>query len=503
MTNHSPAQSPDPQHPAIQDPDSQHYDVVLLGAGSAGEWVAREVAGAGRSVALIEQHLVGGECPYLACMPSKALLASLGRHRAVSQQVPGDSGPDSSGPDSRGPGDGPAWQQAVMHRDDVAEHQDDSDSVDELTDAGVTVLRGHGRVTGPGRLVVTAGDGTEQLLSWDDLVLGTGSTPVMPPLDGLDTVPTWTSDQALTSPERPCRLLVLGGGPIGCELAQVYAGFGVAVVLVEAADRLLAKEAPVIGQTMARVLTEDGVDVRTGVSAESFSPDGGAARVRLSDGDSVTVDRVLVAVGRRPAVDDAGLQTLGLDTDSAVETDDHGRVRGAVGVWAAGDVTGVAPFTHMANYQARVVTANLLGGDRTIDARAIPRGVYTEPPVLCVGLTPEAARQAGVRLLVEGMDVGDTARAAAAGGTGRVELYADADAGVLVGAAAIGTRADEWMAEMVLAIRARVPLAVLADTVHAFPTYAEALQPPLQALAQAATSAAARAATRRPSQDAG
>lgn len=455
-----------------------HYDVILLGGGSAAEVVGPAVAKGGLSVALVEQHLVGGECPYLACMPSKALLAGATARRGA-RNLAAEHGATV---DPRLDDDAAAWREAIAHRDRIAAHLDDSGTAGRLEQEGVTIVRGHGRVTGPGAMTVDGPDGAVEL-TFTDLVLDTGSDAVMPPIEGLDTVPTWTSDQALTSPDLPSSLLVMGGGPIGCELSQVYASYGVRVVLVEAADRLLSREPAFVGERLADVLRAEGVDVRTGVTVERVAQDGDGAAVTLSDGEQVRTDRVLVCVGRTPSVATSGLETLGLGTEDALEVDDHGRVQGVEHVWAAGDVTGVAPFTHMANYQGRVVAANLLGGDRAVDTRAIPRGVYTEPPVLCVGLTPEQATEQGLTVRAQGLDVSDTARAYAAGGEGRVELYADTEAGVLVGAAAIGPQADAWMAEMVLAIRARVPLAVLADTVHAFPTYGEVLEPPLRALA--------------------
>jgi pyruvate/2-oxoglutarate dehydrogenase complex dihydrolipoamide dehydrogenase (E3) component len=425
------------------------FDVVVLGCGSGGEVLAPALAEEGRRVAVVEQRLLGGECPYLACMPSKALLHDASEHTG--------------------------WAAAVRRRDEVAAHRDDSAVARRFGELGITVLRGHGVITGPG--TVTVG-GTE--VRWTDLVINTGSVPIVPPIDGLDTVPTWTSDEALSSAELPRRLTVLGGGPVGCELAQVYARFGSTVTLVEALDRLLAAEPEFAGAALAAALRTDGVDVRTGLSLDLVR-DG---TLRLADGSELATDRVLLAIGRRPAVREIGLEVLGLATDAALPTDAGGRVCGTEHVWAVGDVTGIAPLTHTANYQARIAAEALLGRPVAADYRAIPRAVYTSPAVYSVGLTPEKARSQGIDVAVESNDVANTARASAEGVTeGRIELYADLARGVLVGAAGVGVGADSWLAEATLAIAAEVPLRCYAQVVHAFPTWGEVLEPPLRRLA--------------------
>jgi pyruvate/2-oxoglutarate dehydrogenase complex dihydrolipoamide dehydrogenase (E3) component len=457
----------------------ERFDVVVLGAGSAGESVSTALAEAGRRVALVETLRVGGECPYVACMPSKSVLRSA-QARDEARRLPELAGaavaPTLDDDDL-------AYRRAVERRDEIARHRDDAGAADSVEQAGVVLVRGRGRVVREGVVDVAGRE-----LGWTDLVLATGSTANRPDLPGLDRVATWTSDEALAAQDRPRSLLVMGGGAVGCELAQVHVRFGVRTTLVEAAPQLAGKEEPSIAALLAQVLRDDGVDVRLGVQVERAQRTAdGLAEVHLSDGTSVQVERVLVAVGRTPTTDDLGLEVLGIEPGDKgqVEVDDHCRVAGQQHVWAAGDVTGAAPYTHTANYQARVVMANLLGGDRVTDLRAIPRAVYTEPAVSSVGMAEEQAREAGIDAVTAVMDLGEVARTSTEGTSGgRLVLTADREKGVLIGASAIGPRADEWLSEATLAIRAQVPLSVLADVVHAFPTFGEAYEPPLRELAE-------------------
>jgi dihydrolipoamide dehydrogenase len=456
----------------------QVFDVVVLGAGSAGEWVAGGIADEGGSAALVEALRVGGECPYVACIPSKAMLLSAhARHQARHlEELGGAAAPPALDEDRL------AFGAAVGRRDRLSGGRDDSDAASSIVKRGVTLLRGTGRIARPGAV----GVGATQI-GYRDLVVATGSRPVIPPIDGLGAVPTWTSDQALSAPERPASLLILGGGAVGCELAQAYAGFGVSVTLVESADQLIGNDDPRIAADLATVLRGSDVNVRLGVSVTRLEPAaGGMARALLSDRTTVEASRVVLAVGRAPATGGLGLEAIGVTPTEAgaLRVHDDCRVEGQEHVWAAGDVTGIVPYTHGANYQARVVTANLLGGSRVADYRAIPRIVYTEPPLASVGLTEAQAREAGIDVMTATADVSQMARAATDGtAAGRLILTADRARGVLIGAAAVGPRADDWISEATVAIRACVPLAVLADVVHPFPTYAQAYEVPLRELA--------------------
>jgi dihydrolipoamide dehydrogenase len=458
-----------------------HHDVIVLGGGTAGRLISIGLARAGCAVALVESGLVGGTSPHFACMPSKSLLQSTRR--------------------------GETWELAIARRDEMAGHLDDAPAAARVAEEGVTVLRGRGRIAGPGSLYV---DAVEHVFT--DLVVCTGSEQAPPAIDGLAEVPTWTSDEALTRPDLPRRLVVLGGGPVGCELAQVYAAFGSQVTIIDEAQRLLGAEAPFLGGMLADALRRMGTDLRLGVRPVRVRRTDYGIRLSLSDGGVLDADRILVATGRRPRVAGLGLETLGIVADPArgLRVDETCRVvtgpsgkpapapaggapkprsrpvaepRGSV--WAAGDVTGAGPSAHLAGYQARVVVSNVLGRRRETDYRAVPRVVHTTPTVYAVGLSPARPVGAGVDLLTAGYDLASTARAAVEDDDrGRVELYADRARGVLVGAAAVGLYAEEWMSEIALAIRAETPLSVLIDVVHAFPTYGEAFEPPLRELAE-------------------
>ena len=456
----------------------ESYDVVVLGAGSAGELIANGLAEAGRTVALVESLRVGGECPYVACMPSKALLRSA-EARMLTRRLKDLAGaavvPTLDDDDL-------AYRAAVARRDEIAEDRDDTETAKRVEDNGVVLVRGRGRIVRPGVVEV---EGRE--LAWTDLVLSTGSAPVRPDVPGLERVPTWTSDEALSAQDRPESLIVMGGGAVGCELAQAHVAFGVRVTLVESSPQLIGKEESSIAGALATALRGDGIDVRLGVEVRSAELiEDGMARLHLSDGTKVEAARVLVAVGRKPTTEDLGLDVLGIvpGVGGQVEVDPDCRVTGPEHVWAAGAVTGTAPYTHTANYQGRIVVANLLGGHSRADYRAIPRAVYTDPAVASVGMDAETAAKQGIDAVTAVMDLADVARTGSEGNDGgRLVLTADRVRGVLIGAAAFGPRADEWLSEATLAIRAEVPLSVLTDVVHAFPTFGEAFEPPLRELA--------------------
>jgi dihydrolipoamide dehydrogenase len=427
------------------------FDVVVLGGGTAGVQVGTEVARGGRSVALVEAGLIGGESPYLACVPSNSLLLSAAR--------------------------GEAWEDAVAGRDEVTGGLDDSGPAQQLAAAGVTVIRGTGRITGPGTVAVA---GSDDPLAYSDLVIATGCEPVAPPIEGLSDIPAWTTAEGLCSPDLPRRLIVLGGGPAGCELAQIYAAFGSQVTLVEAEPGLLPGEPAFAGEILATALRRAGAEIRLGSPATKGERTSDGLTLALEDGTRIDADRLLLATGRRPRIGGLGLDALGIAAapGQALPTTTSCQVTGVRGpgrVWAAGDVTGIA-HAHASRYQAGVVAANILGRPREADYSAIPRCVFTTPSVYAVG---ERGRPG---LSTVRVSLSDTARGRlGSDDLGSLELYA-AD-GVLAGAVAVGPDAAAWMAEVTLAIRARIPVRTLADVVHAFPTYGEALQAAFRELA--------------------
>src|SRR5215510_1447027 len=453
------------------------YDVVILGGGSAGETVATLVARGGKSVAVVEERLLGGECPYFACMPSKAMLHSAEirhwitgapAHGAVSRPLSLDEGKL-------------AYRAAAARRHEIADRLDDAERARELRALGVVVHRGRGRVVRAGALEV---DG--RVIGWRELVVAVGTAAKIPPIEGLTLVSAWTSEDVYTSSELPESALVLGGGPVGCEIAQVLARFGARVTLVQRAPRLIPAEEPAVAEILAAVLRQDGIDIRLSAKAVRAEAHPEAARLVLDDATELTARKLIVAVGQSPRLDGLGLDSLGIAPGRGgfLSVDERCRVRGQEHVWAAGDITGIAPFTHTASYHGRVIAANLLGRETRADHRAIPRGVYTEPAVACVGLSSGKAREQGFDVVTASMEVGQTARARATGmSSGRLVLIGDRKRRSLLGAAAIGPHAEEWIGEATVAIRAEIPIDVLTDVVHPFPTFSEAYEPPLRELA--------------------
>jgi len=342
-------------------------------------------------------------------------------------------------------------------------------------------MRGRGRVVSAGVLEING-----ESIVWNDLVISTGTIAARPDVPGLGAVPVWTSDDAYSRPELPESAIILGGGPVGCELAQVWARFGCSVTIVQLAPRLIPGEEPAIANVLTEAFRRDSINILLGAEATGVESMGKGIRLSLKGRAAVTAERLVLAAGKTAELDGLGIETLEIhpNGEGYLDVDERCRVRGQEHVWAAGDVTGIAPFTHTANYQGRIVSANLLGQAARTDYRAIPRGVYTDPSVASVGLTQEDARSQGLDVIIATMDLSETAKAFATGQEGgMLILVADRRRRVLVGAHAIGSHVEEWIGEAALAIRAEVHLDVLCDVVHAFPTFGEAYEPPLRELA--------------------
>jgi dihydrolipoamide dehydrogenase len=444
----------------------RRFDVVILGGGSGAEAICGPGVG-GLSVAVIEELRFGGECPFLACMPSKAMLHSAARQVALRGDYP------SKQPRA-------AYRRATERRDRIAEHRDDSQHLLDLQERGVETIRGRGHVLEPGLLQVNG-----EHIEAGDLVIATGSLPALPPVSGLEEVDYWLSDRVLSTSELPESAVILGGGPVGCELAQVLSRFGCRTCLIEVAPRLLAAEEPELGRALTQVLSQDGVEVLLGRPVESVAALPSSRVLVRREGDQPRETQVLVvATGRKPRLRDLGLEAYGIASDSPrLEVDQNCRALGQTHLFGVGDVTGVAPFTHTANYQGKIVAANLQGTDAIADYRAIPRSIYTDPPVAAVGLTRSRALEANLAISSATFEMAQTARALAEGVTrGEVVLVADTAEQVLIGAAMAGPAADEAIGWAALAIKARLPLDLLRDTVAPFPTYSEAYLAALESL---------------------
>jgi pyruvate/2-oxoglutarate dehydrogenase complex dihydrolipoamide dehydrogenase (E3) component len=457
-------------------------DIIVIGLGPGGEDAAGRLAESGLSVLGIDSHLVGGECPYWGCVPSKMMVRAADA-LAEARRVDGLAGAVG---DVRSD-----WTPVARRiREDATDDWDDRVAVERFTGKGGTFVRGHGRLVSRTEVEV---DG-QRYEARRGIVVATGSAPAVPPIDGLGDIEYWTNHQLVEAEELPESLLVLGGGAIGCELSQVAARFGVRVTVVEAADRLLAMEEPAAGDLVAEVLRQDGVDVRLGVSARRVAGDGpgGQARVELSDGSSVGADRVLVATGRRVDVHAAGLDVLGLpglDAEArAVPVDEWCRVTD--GVWAVGDVTGKGAFTHTSMYQADVVVRDILGlGGPPATYEAMPRVTFTDPEVGAVGLTEARAREQYADVRVGTTQVSTTARGwiHGPGNAGFITVVEDAGRGVLVGATSAGPAGGEVLGLLSLAVHAAVPVATLRSMIYAYPTFHRGVQDALRALGAGAT----------------
>jgi len=451
-------------------------DVVVIGTGPGGESLANKAARAGLKVVAVEKHLVGGECPYYGCIPSKMMLraadALAEAHRAG--QLAGDVTVT------------PSWAPVAKRiAEEATADWDDSAAVDRLKESGATVLRGTGRLDGSRRVVVTPSDGSAEIgiEARIGVVLNPGTRPAAPPIAGLAGTPYWTNREALQATEVPGELIVIGGGPIGCELTQVFARFGSRVTLVQHGPRLLPADEPEAGALLEKVFVEEGVRVLTDADPTEVEYAEGRFTLTLADGQQASADRLLVAAGRIPNLDGLGLESVALEPKH-VEVDERMRAGGDdAGLWIVGDVVGHGAFTHVSMYQSDIALRDLEGMDGPpASYHAVPHTTFTDPEVGGVGLTEEKAREQGHTVRVGHADLGASSRGFThgPGAVGFVKVV-ESD-GVLVGATVVGPAGGEILAVLTLAVHARVPVSTLRTMIYTYPTFHRTIESALDDL---------------------
>jgi pyruvate/2-oxoglutarate dehydrogenase complex dihydrolipoamide dehydrogenase (E3) component len=443
----------------------QSFDVVVVGAGPPGEVCAGRLGKADLEVAIVENHLVGGECSFYACMPSKALLRpgelleEAGRVPGVAQAVTGQLDVEA----------------ALSRRDEVIHDLSDESQLPWLEERRVKLFRGAGRLDGEKRVVV----GDDVLSARKAVVVATGSAAAMPPIDGLDGVKPWNNRDATTAKRAPESMVILGGGPVGTEMAQAWSSFGAGVVLIQGAERLLPRDEPFAGELVADGLRSRGVDVRTGAKAESVKRNSGKVVVTLAGGETVEGAELLVAVGRKPRSEGIGLESVGVKPGERgyLEVDDQLRVDSSDWLYAIGDVNGRALLTHMGKYQGRIAADHILGKDvaATEERRGSPHVTFTDPQVAAVGQTLEQAKEAGINARAVDVPTGGTAGGSFIGrdAPGTSRLVVDEDRGVLVGATFVGVETSDFLHAATIAVVGEVPLEKLWHAVPSFPSRSE------------------------------
>jgi pyruvate/2-oxoglutarate dehydrogenase complex dihydrolipoamide dehydrogenase (E3) component len=447
------------------------HDVIVIGMGVGGEEVAGRLAESGLDVLAVERKLVGGECPYWGCIPSKIMVRA-GGSLAEAARIMGLAGDAQISPE---------WAPVARRVRVATADWNDEIAVERHEKRGETFIRGNARLVGPRTVEV---DG-RTFSARRGVVLATGTEPAVPPIEGLDSIDFWTNRDAIEAKDAPASIVIVGAGPIGLEFGQVFKRFGSDVAFIELFDHALAYDEPEIGVAVAHVLSDEGIELHTGVSAQRVRAKNGGVEIELSDGRQLAAERILVATGRKANLTGLGLEAVGLDPDArALEVD--ARMRSGDGLWAVGDITGKGQFTHVAVYQGRIAAADILGKEHAAaDYRAVPRVTFMDPEVAVVGLTAQKAHEEGVNVRVGLTETKTSARGWIHGPGaehGVIKLVADADRNFLVGASVMSPGAGEIIGFLGLAISERVPIGRLRDLIYPYPTFVRGVEDALRDL---------------------